>query len=521
MTDVPVNGLADIGVVRDQPAHMLPPEAWTIGENIRIMDDGVARMPGWQRIFSSLTTTGPIYIVQAHESDGSIFWMYGTATGLFGIDDVPTLYDLSGAAYTAASWQSTFLGGIPILNNGSDDPQTWDFNTANNFQDLANWPASTSAKVIRAFGPFLVALHPTISGTRYPHLVMWSHPADPGTVPSSWDHTDPTVDAGRNDLSDVESGEIRAGLPLRGTFVIYKEHSTWLMKIIGGQSIMQFDQFLARSGVLAPECVQLTGDGAWHFVVTEDDIIIHDTVRVQSLLDRRMRKYLFNQIDGDNVDKSYVFANPRQKEMWFCYPSNGSSVVNRALIWSYGAGGPLGVFYEADYPYPWTALGDVDVSSEVAWDSAVGSWDSYYGAWNSSDRRRPVAVDTSGGKFMLLDSSLTRDGATFTSTLRRDGLAIVGRRRDGEPIVDFKVRKLLTKMWPKIVGSPVTIRIGAQDKIDGSVAWNEPKVFTPGTDRFVDTIANGAALSVEFSTTETGDWHISGYDMEIHRAGRY
>lgn len=520
MVDVSITGLSELGVIRDAPAHMLPPEAFTLLENVRVMDDGIARMPGWARIWSTLTTSAPIFLVQATEPDGSIVWIYGTSTGLFAIDDTPTVTDVSGAAYTATQWQATFLSGIPILNNGADDPQTWDFNYANNFQDLANWPANTSAKVIRAFGPFLVAFNVTVSGVNYPHLVKWSHPADPGTVPSSWDNTDPTVDAGENDISDVESGEIRDALPMRGQMVIYKEHSTWLMKLIGGQNIMQFDQFLARAGILTQDCVALTGDGAWHFVVTEDDIIIHDTVRVQSLLDRRMRRYLFNQIDGDNVSKAYVFANPRQKEMWFCYPSNGSSVVDRAFVWGYGVGGQLGVCYEADYPYPYTALGDVDTSSEVAWSAASGTWAAYFGAWNSSDRRRPVGVSTSGNRFVLLDSSLQRDGADFTSTISRSGLAIVGRRRNNEPIVDFKNRKLLRRVWPKIEGAPVSVRVGAQREIDGSISWQPSKTFTPGTDRYVDMIANGAALSVEFSSSAAGDWLLSGYDLEVMRAGR-
>lgn len=521
MVDITVADLAEVGVVRDVPGHMLPPEAWTLGNNVRIVNDGVARMPGWSRVFSALTTTAPIFLVQLHTPAGLIYWLYGTATGLFVISEVPAVTDVSGAAYTASSWQYTSLGGIPILNNASNKPQFWDYNLANNFGDLTNWPADTSARVIRAFGPFLVAFHPTISGTVYPHLVMWSHPADPGTVPSSWDHTDPTMDAGRNDLSDTESGGILDALPLRGTMVIYKEHSTWLMRIIGGQQIMQFDQFLSRAGVLTRNCVALTGDGAYHFVVTEDDIIIHDTAQARSLLDRRMRQYLFDQIDGVNYTKSYVFANPRQKEMWFVYPSQGASAVDRAFIWSYASGGSLGVCYEADYPFPWTALGDVDNTTNVAWSAASGSWASYYGAWNSSDKRRPVGVSTSGDRFLLLDSSLQRDGVDFTSTVTREALAIIGQRRNREPIVDFKARKFLRKLWPKVKGDPLQIRVGWQREVDGPVTWSAAQTFTPGTDRFVDAAISGAAISVEFSSSVAGDWHLSGYDLELTRTGRF
>lgn len=521
--DIEINDLSQLGVIRDISGHQLPPEAFTLGRNIRVVPDGIARMPGWARAWESLTTTAPIFIVQVRSATGELWWVYGTATALQLIDDAPALTDLSGAAYSASYWQATQLGSIPILNNGTDDPQSWDLNPANNFQDLPDWPASTSCRVIRAFGPFLVAMNLSVSGTNRPHLVRWSHPADPGTLPASWDITDVTRDAGEIDLVDTESGGIVDGRPLRGAFVIYKERSTWLMRVIGGQQIMQFDQFLSSAGVMNRECVQATGDGAYHFVVTEDDILIHDATSAPvSVLDRRFRSYLFNQINGEYRHLNYVFANPRQREMWFCYVSQGSSVVDSALIWSYGAGGERGVLYEADYPFPWTALGDITDVSDIAWEDEVGDWDDAYGAWNTSDLRRPIGVSTSGNRFAVLDTAALRDGATFLSVVERQGLALVGRTRMREPIVDFKKRKMIRRVWPKLLGGPIDVEVGGQETPDGVVDWGTPIVFDPQSgQRYVDLTVDGFAVGVRFSSSRADDWLLHGYTMELAQTGRF
>src|SRR5258706_476813 len=81
------------------------------------------------------------------------------------------------------------------------------------------------AKIIRSFGPYLLALNVTKGANIYPHMVKWGHPADPGSVPSSWDETDETKDTGEKDLPDVTAGVIQDGLPLQGNFYVYKEGS--------------------------------------------------------------------------------------------------------------------------------------------------------------------------------------------------------------------------------------------------------------------------------------------------------
>ena len=121
---------------------------------------------------------------------------------------------------------------------------------------------------------------------------------------------------------------------------------------------------------------------------------------------------------------------------------------------------------------------------------------------------------------MRLDDGATFDGAAFAGTLAREALGVLGRKRDGMPIVDFARAKQVSRLWLSASGGPVNVRIGAQDAVDGSVAWSGTEVFTPSTDLYVDFdgIA-GVAVAIEFSASVA--FSIASYKLEIVPAGRF
>jgi hypothetical protein len=523
LPDFEFNDIASIGLIRDIPAHQLPPEAFTTAMNGRFTRDGFRTMDGWTQVFGTLSG-GPYFVQAIRTPSAETWWVYASLTAYY-LFDGATHDDISrtvGGAYNstgAKDFNCTFLGGVPIFNNGIDAPQFLaNYTPGTNLADLTNWGAGDTAKVFRAFGPNLVALNVEDSGVAYPSLVWWSHPADPGTVPSSWDYTDETKDAGRTDLPDSEAGVLLNGLPLRGQMILYKENSTWLMRRIGGNQIFQFDQLFVTSGLLCSRAAALTGDGKFHFVVTQDDIIRHDGNDAVSIIDKKMRRTLFSQIDTQAFAQSFVFTNPLQTEMWFCYPSTGQTVPDQAIVWNYGTGPEAGVLYEAEVPFQCATLGDLEESGST-WDSDTDTWDSDGSPWNTSDRRKVVVGDPVTGKLYQLDDGITRDGATFTATLQREGLAILGRRRSGEPIVDFKKRKFIRRVWIKGSGGPFNVRVGFADLVDGAITWSGAQSFDPSSALFVDVAGSGQVIAVEFSGTTA--FNVNGYTLELMGAGRF
>ncbi len=341
-------------------------------------------------------------------------------------------------------------------------------------------------------------------------MVLWSHPADPGVVPSSWDTTDATKDAGQNDLPDVLAGIIRDALPLRGRMYVYKEGSTWRMTPVTGGYIFNFETLYETSGILTQRCVTITPDGSKHVVASQDDIIMHDgTNDPISLLSKRDRKYLFNQLDQTNYINSFMFTHYAKDEIWFCYPSSGHTNPDRALIFNTKDGG----ISEADITFRNVAVGSIQSPSATTWATASGSWDAYVGPWSTSIRRQIIACNTDTTKLLALDVGTTNDGTAITSLAQRTGLALVGRTRQGEPIVDFMARKQINRLHLKIQGGPVNVKIGTQELPDGAITWSDSIPFDPATQRWVDFAGSGQAIAVEVSAAVP--WRMTGYKPEI------
>lgn len=525
MADIEINDLAMFGCIRDVEPYQLPPEAWSQAENMRFFSEGVERIGGREQVFGTPGVAPHFAIPVASASQ--TFWLYTSLAKAYVFDGSShtnitrqTLgVDVDYTASNTREWNGTLLGGVPILNNGVDLPQYWSaLSVGTKLSALANWPTDTTARVIRAFGPHLMAFDLTVNGTRFPHMVRWSHPADPGSVPASWDVDDPTRDAGQSDLPDVNAGIILDALPLRGSMYIYKEASTWRANFVGGQSIFKFDTFLESSGIIAPRCVTITADGLRHVVATQDDIIVHNGQSMESILDKRYRKFYNDNIDSSNYLNCFMFTNPIFNEVWFCFPEDGQTQATRALIWSYKEG-KFGAISEAPINFRNAASGVIETASSDLWSTVSSTWVTAEGPWSQSIRRKVVLCGTDATKFYLLDSGTTNDGVAINGTLQREGLALIGRKRNGEWIVDFQRQKIVRRVWIKASGGPFNVRVGFQSTVDGNVSWSALTSFDPSTQKWVDIVGSGVAVSVEFSGSVP--FRVAGYKMEGELGGRF
>lgn len=519
MARIEINDVAKFGAVHDVEAYQLDPEVWEIASNMRSTRAGMETIGGRTAVFGT-PGVAPHFIMPVEDS-AQTWWLYVSLTKAY-VYDGASHTDITravGGDYTAsktADWNGTILGGIPIFNDNSDVPQFWNaYSTGTKLAALTNWPAADRCKVIRAFGPYLVALNITKSGTNYPHMVKWSHPADPGSLPVSWDETDPVYDAGENDLPDVNAGLILDGLPLRGSFYIYKENSTWRMTAIGGVFIFDFKTLSETSGILAPRCVTVTGDGTRHVVATQDDVVVHNGNVPESILTHRMKKFLQNDLDSVNYGNSFMFTDPFNEEVWFCYPQNGMTNPNHAILWNYRTG----ALTEADVNFRNAAQGNIISPSGDTWATSSGSWDTDPDPWSTLLRRKVVLAGTDATKFYEHDAGTDFDGTAFTSTLQRTGLSVIGRKRTGEWIVDYSKHKILTRLWIKGSGSAINVRVGFQQTPSGAVTWSAAKVFTPSTQNYLDFTGSGKAIAVEFSSSSP--FRIMGYEPEISVVGTF
>ena len=512
MQRIPAAG--QYGVNRDLSQHELPVNTWTDALNIRFIDGMAAQVDGYKELYPTAAVV-PYHLIPV-DVGGLRKWIYTSDKKMYTVETGSIHTNITrqtmgvDADYDASrnSWTSTVLGGIPILNSGTDAPQQWLL--SGRATDLANWPANTTANAMRAFKNSLVALNVNKAGTPYPYMVKWSHPADAGTVPVTWDETDPTKDAGEYDLSEGFD-TIVDGLSLRDAFIIYKQSSIWRMDYTGGVFVYRFQKIINDQGVLAKNCIaEIKGQ---HFVFSNSDCIVHDGQVATSVLDKLTRRDLFRQIDPERTSQCFVFVNRLFNEVFACYPTHGSEVCNRALVWNYV---DRTVSFRDLPNVNFAENGPVDDSAGTTWDSDNDSWDSDNTPWDSQNAslNRALSVMASDNqKLYLLDATNQNDGVDISSFIERRGLSV------GEP----ESMKLIRSVRPRIYGNGgyVNVQVGYGETPYSEPVYNAAVPFFVNSTISVDSFVTGRYLAIKFSSGTAVSWRLDSFDVDVQKAGSW
>lgn len=521
MTMVAVATAGKIGLNKDLSEHELPIEAWTDALNIRFLDGLAHQTFGYGEYFTGLTVE-PYHILPVSISSVP-YWIYASKEKIYCVTmtagaSVNTNLTRQTAgvdvnyAATDNSWTSSLLSGIPILNPGNlvDPPQQWDLNTANNFVALSNWPASTYAKSLRSFGPYLIAMNITEGSSTYPFMVWWSHPADPGAVPSSWDYTDPTVDAGRYDIGEGY-GQIIDGMQLNDSFMIYREKSIHRMDSIGGNNMFKFTKVLGDSGAMNRNCiVEVMGQ---HVVLTASDIIVHDGYNWNSVLDKQMRRWLFLNIDSTNNTKCFVFKNTFFNEVFICFPKIGSTVCDRAVVWNYV---DKTVTIRELPNLHHAAIGPIDSVDNAIWSTDSDPWAADDTAWDGPSSvpwNSRVMMCTSSSKLQMLDAAYSFDGSVPTSILERRGLSF------GETET-IKMVKSIQPIIKGQAGSVIYISVGYHTDINEEPTWTTVE-FTIGTDVKAFFLVSGRYIAIKFENKDSYKMRLDSFKIDVETVGQW
>lgn len=516
MPIIPTDNLGSVGVIRDVAPHELGSPAWSRSSNIRYRNGYAEKFLGHAGIFGTPTVT-PIYLQPLSTATGR-FWVYASTAKLYSVTGTThtnitrqtATVDVDYNA-TSGSWSGGVLGGIAIINNPNDAPQFW--NGTGKAADLTNWPANTRCKVIRPFKNFLIAAGITKAGTAYPHMVKWSNPAVPGSVPNSWDETNPANDAGEFDLADDQTRIVDA-LGLGDQFIVYKEGAFYAMQYIGAGAIFRQQKLVSgQIGALSLNCaVEFPGG---HAVIGQGDIVYHAGGNPQSIVDQRMRSWFFNNLDAQNYTASFTTHNFLRSEVWFCFPQVGATTCNTALIWNY-KDNTLSIRDLPNVSYATTGVTDYVVSN--SWDSAIGAWDDQSTKWNQSEftqaAQRLIMASASNNKIYQADYTESFDGTSFTAYIEREGLDF------GDPMSI----KTMTQVRPIIDAKPgqvIQVTTGGAMDLQAGTKWNTPVNFTVGTNQKVDTFATGRYLAIRFTSTNASPWRLKRYDMTIETVSAY
>ena len=503
------------GVNQDLPSHTIPDDVYSSARNMEPIDVGMRVSQGMAAAYGT-PSFAPEHLVFNITPD-AFYWLYASGAGI-GVTDGQTHFNITPAAGVASlwptRWTSANLNGLITLNNQVDIPVWWDNQTGNIMTPLPGWPAATTAGSIRPFKNNLIAMDIRDAAGDFTNQLMWSDFADPGAIPQSWTPL-PENSAGFNTLSDT-IGSLIDGVSIRDSFLLFKDHSTYIMNFIGGNFVFAFRKLFTTSGILSTNCAaEYLGKAV---ILTDGDLILTDGQRADSIIDKRNRKWLFNNIDSSNYANSFVVALHNRNQVWICFPENGQTEPNLALVWD-ASDNSYGV-RELTPKTPHIARGLVgNVTGVIAWDDDPGSWDTDVTSWNSSlfnpTEDALLQADRVNTLFYAINETNQYNGVNVNANVTREGLNF------GED----EHWKLVRSVWPRVtgnVGTVIDIRIGSSNQDGDPVKWSPIVQFTIGMNEKIDTFAQGRFIHISFSSNaDQSPWTIHGVQFDYVLQGHY
>lgn len=578
------------GIMNDIPSYDLPSAAWSDGKNIRFEAGRVQKIGGWVTTavtampFHNVTGEGgavhtetktPIACTGRPLSEGLI---YGTEDAIYLAEGIshtdisnPDYKAKDGRTHYAAThldrWEYTTLSNVVVFTNRNDDPQGLQPDTTN-FVNLPGWGVPSQSDwdvtlypptikpdeeiknrvdwktpVMRAFKNHLVCLGINEGGTEMPQRIRWSDVAYLGLLPTNWIQDWESSDAGFNDLTD-SFGRIIDGRPLRDSLIIYTNRDTFAMDYVGGTLVFNFRKIFPDSGLLSKNCVAEFELG--HFVISEEDIFVHDGSTRTPVASSRVKDHLLKEITSTKYDATFVNVDTHHNEIWICYvspdavnTSGNEWACNKAAIWNW----KFDTWTYADLPNVF------DITSNIPPDTDKRQWDEYHtqpddnwnGAphaeehWeflsNSFTNRRYIAA-SDDDCFYILDSGYynnrvewtpgaTDVAPTFTVSqkpincwLERTGLDF------DEQENDISYNKCWRAIYPQMGGvGEVLFQVGGANDPWSAPTYDSKQFFKISEDFRVDCWSNYKYNAVKVLDTSEGDWSFTGFDIDYFREG--
>lgn len=512
-----VSKVNPIGFVKDLPPHQVPPEAWTGGVNVHCRDGIPERILGYADIFGD-PGQPPIWLLPVL-TPAIAWWIYGTGPaaldqGLWVTDGTAhsDITPVGGIDYSTKQnpFTGTVFNGVPVINWGVNDPPVfWDLNAGNPAQTLPGWPANTTVEAMRGFKNYLIGMNVTDTGNTIEDTIIWSDSADPGTLPNEWIPA-PANDAGFLALA-AEPGPIVDGVTLRNQFLLFKNNSTWSLDFIGGTFIFALRNLFKTTGVISRNCAAEFQGRVVCFA--DGDITITDGHSTDSIIDRRMRRYIFSQISSTNFRNSFVAHYAGRREMWFCFPTANNEYADQAAVWDYEQNKwTIRELFET----PYAVAGVVPETGSISWDSDPDSWDSDSTVWNEANFNpvldNLVLADPDTGFTAADQGQDFADGALITGRFERDSLDF------GTPLEVKTIRSVWLQITG-VTGDIIECRVGGQMDIDDPISWSAVVQFEIGVDRKIDVFATGRFLSFTFQSQGGSAWKHSGFQPEFGTVG--
>jgi len=497
-----IRGLGAKGLILDQDPYDVPMNAVSDGNNIRIVDGKISRMTGAQTIHNAAYYHMAPWFQASTASyiliDGTSWERYTSST--VSSDVTPT------GTINNGKWNSTSVGESLIVNNGVDAP--WSINSSiSTFSTLSNWPANLRCSKIVPYSGFLIAIGIVDNGSEEPYVIRWSDTVTGSTLSPSWDYTLTTNLAGRNELAGGD-GPILDVKQLGDQLIIYMRDAVYAMQFVGGQFVFNFRKIFDDDGIINQGAV--TEFGGRHLVVGKDEIYVHDGSSKQSVSDGRVSRSFYDSLR--NPESVRVERIVDRDEVWILYSADDDAEADRALIYNY----QYNAWTRMDLPgrVAQVTVGPKYDSDLQVWSTTSGRWAEQSELWSTIN---PVQTDTTPyyvatDKVYQADVGFSIDGTPVESYIEQAKLDL------DELFGETQSLKKIKRILPQISGTGViTMKVGTSDSPLGNIFYRRSAEYELETDHKVDLRAQGRYLAIRMEMTGSGQYELTGWDIDLDR----
>ena len=530
------------GIITDIDPYDLPPTAFSFGYNIRFRNGRLERAPVY-RSARQLSTASPRFAYAVRPTSGLDALYVGYKSGKVYLVTPSSETDYTIAAYSTSSveatWTGTTLANVTYVNR-SDRTPWYLLNGASQFVDLGGgaWSANDTCALLKTCGGALVALHVTKTGVNYPTMVKTSSFPTANAIPTSWDYTDATTLATENILAEME-GRIVDACNFGSDLIIYGHKEAWLMQKTNSFDVFDYRKLPFQKGAINANCsVEI---GSKHFIFGPDDIWVHDGVSEKSLVEQRIKRFVFDSIDSSKYDECFVYHNPRLKDIHFCYVSSDRGVnfpavdgCNRAAVYNY----ERDTWTFDDMPYIWAGTYANVADSSLTYTTVTGTYATAGGSYLDYEdgyKRTPVFVGDANTAASLSDSlyafDLYGEGSTSTFDVDTDATKGAYFERDGidfdaiDPAIKLQDYKLLSYVVPQGridsgANTTLSLEFGTADYFGNDATFDGTAMTFDGDTLYkLDFNQGGRFLSLKGTYDDYTTFSLSGFDLMIENNG--
>jgi hypothetical protein len=539
VSTIKLRGLSKYGIVTDLDPYDLPPEAFSNGVNARFRNGRVTRGPVF-RSARTLIRDDPRFAFSNYSSSNvdQLFIGYQSGRVYLTTPTSETSYVVSSFVDNPAegTWTYTHLADVIYVNR--DDRVPWSLSTSDTrFQPLAGWDSTWRTKLLRSCGGALVALNVTKAGITYPQMVKTSSFALSGSVPASWDQTDPATNATENILAELE-GPILDAQGFGSNLIIYGRNQAWLMQKVAGFELFDYTRLPFAKGAISNNCV-IEIDGK-HFVFGPDDIWVHDGTSEASICAGQVRDFIFGTMDATKINNCFVTYNAALQEIYFCYPS-GDGLVS---FLTGGGCNKQAVYNLKDKTWTFDDLPNVygsarvNLDSTVTYETVTQTYVTIGGTYQDQDgslKRTQVYVGVPNADYGLNSSLYAFDpygaGSTVAFAVDANATKPMYLERDGidlhaiDPDLNLEGYMLLSSIIPlgrldASAAAPITFSIGSSDNYGDAASFDVPPMDYDSRGLLkLDYNATGRYLSMQVRFPDYAFASLSGYDFLVEVTG--